>query len=92
MSRVEIREGAQPKDVSGFRLVVMSVLKPKPLRTYIVVPKIGDAVRFQAEDVVMSPLSHSVRLYSGAETVALFDTGNIIGVIEEASFLESPTS
>ena len=69
----------------------MSALEQKPLKTYIIVPKAGDAVRVQAEDVVMSQLSHSVRLYSGAETVALFDTGSIIGVIEEASFLEFPT-
>ena len=70
---------------------VVRILDHKPLKTYIVVPKVGDAVRVQAEDIVMSPLSHSVRLYSGVQTVALFDTGSIIGVIEEASFLEVPT-
>lgn len=68
----------------------MRTLERKPLKTYIVVPKVGDAVRIQAEDVVMSQLSHSVRLYCGIETVALFDTGSIIGVIEEARFLEAP--
>jgi hypothetical protein len=70
----------------------MADLEQKPLKTYIVVPKAGEALRVQAEAVLMAPLGHSVRLYSGTETVALFDTGNIIGVIEEESFLEPAAS
>jgi hypothetical protein len=72
-----------------FPVFVMIDLEQKPLKTYIVVPKAGEALRVQAEAVLISPLGHSVRLFSGTETVALFDTANIIGVIEEASFLES---
>ena len=60
------------------------------MKTYLVVPKVGEAVRVRAQKVVMSQLNHSVHLFNGADTVALFDTETIIGVIEETSLLEAP--
>ena len=60
------------------------------MKTYLVLPKVGEAVRVRAQKVVMSQLNHSVHLFNGSDTVALFDTETIIGVIEETSLLEAP--
>jgi hypothetical protein len=74
----------------------MSTLDHETMKTYIVVPKSGDAVRVRAEQISMSPVHHSIRLYNGskshAETVALFHTESILGVIEEDSTLDQPES
>ena len=71
----------------------MSAFSHKPMmKTYIVIPKAGDVMQVRAEQMAMSPVYHSIRLFNGSrnqgETVALFHTESIVGVIEEASALD----
>lgn len=61
------------------------------MKTYVVVPKDGDPIRVQAENLNMSVLDRSIRLFNGhsaePKTVALFHTQSVVGVIEEDSML-----
>lgn len=71
-------------------LWVMIAPAAPEMKTYIVVPKMGEALRVKAQKVVMSLVNHSVHLCNGKDTVALFDTEKIIGVIEESALGETP--